>query len=107
MSNILTILLVLMLNISLFALDVNQTILTADKTVYQNLLQKLSTDINITQEKSLQRTLLQELIDIKSDDYNFPKPIEVKDTKSFQKLFLQYLSTIEKVKELKSDITNW
>ena len=90
------ILLLVYLSLSLSAADINNTIVDGNTTTFQKLLKKISKESNITDEVSLEKTLLEELITAKQATVTSTHQINIaKDIESYRNLFLYYLADIE------------
>ncbi len=96
--------LVCLLGISaLQAYDINSTIVEGNTTLYQNLLQQLYHDKNITADKVLEKSLLEILI---SDDKKLASKVDIKiptpkESEAYKKLFLDYLKNIRHIAKTK------
>ena len=82
----------------LFSADLNSTIVDGNATIYQGLLKNLDTDKNLTEEMSLEKTLLHKLLTLKEHNIYVPKKLAAaKNMDDYRNLFFYYLDDIEKI----------
>ena len=89
----------------LFSAKIDTKIVDGNMTVYQNLLKKLDQDKNITEEVSLEKTLLHELLTLK--EHTLPSSNKItlaKDTDAYRNLFLYYLDDIENITSFQKNL---
>ncbi len=90
---------------SLYGAEINTTIVDGNSTIYKSLLKSLNKDSNISEDQSLEKTLLTELVDFNQTTIFKPKKIEVaKDLKTYRKLFIDYINDIHKITDLKKKL---
>jgi len=89
-------------SINIFSADLNNTIIDANKAVYRNILKNIS-DKNQTYDISLQKTLLEKLLNIKIDikQKDIKKP---KNLNEYKLLFINYLNNAKEIANLEQKI---
>jgi len=81
---------------SLFSADINATIIDGNITIYQKILKQIFQEKNTTEEIVLEKTLLQELIDLKDISLNTLDKLSITDKiDEYRNLFLYYLQDID------------
>ncbi len=92
---------------SLYGAEINTTIIDGNKTVYQSLLKSLHQDSNISEDQSLEKTLLSELVNFKQGTIFKPKKIEVaKNLKAYRELFIDYIDDIHQITDLENKLNH-
>ena len=93
--------------ISLNGAEINTTIVDGNKTVYLSLLKSLDKDNNISEDQSLEKTLLKELVNFNKTTLFKAKKIEVKyNLKNYRALFINYINDITKVTDLEKKLNS-
>ncbi len=97
---------VVVLSTAILAAKIDQKIVDGNVTIYRSLLQSLGTEANTTETVSLEKILLQQLIDFNASvSTAAASPILIaKDTNAYGKLFGRLLTTITRLDLLKTKV---
>jgi small-conductance mechanosensitive channel len=95
----------LVLSCVLFGADINSSIVDGNITTYKAILSQIKKDKNVTDEISLEKTLLSELIS--SDEYVSFSAKDLNTTldgNSYRMLFVSFIDDIKKLSKLEDDL---
>ena len=86
--------------------EVNATIVDGNVTVYKSLLGTLQKESNLTEEETLEKIMLQDLLKQSSQGVAFvPKPVKpAKDENGYRNLFLYFLDDISQIGTIQKEL---
>ena len=92
--------------VSLYGAEINTTIVDGNSTIYKSLLKSLNKDKNISEDQSLEKTLLTELVDFNQTTVFKPKKIKTaSNLSSYRELFINYIQDIHQTTDLEKKLS--